>query len=207
MSNNNYLKLANEMNKMFQEQFEPRYSNQKNKIITSEESGCPYCGNTSGKTDHRGNCVSCGGDLGKLVNKKNKPYKNAFMVSVSDCAIYTYNGKIAITGKSLISTSLEVSFSKENAFGYIYSSSSEKITIVDSVPLINFEHTVNTELMKINSQIASMGEDTNIIGEIEVVYPKFRFKKLNGGMIEGYPLETNIGNINNIYGYYRIELQ
>lgn len=206
MSNNNYLKLVKEMNKMFQEQFEPRYSNQKNKIITSDESGCPYCRNTSGKTDNRGNCASCGGDLGKLANKKNKPYKNAFMVSVGDCTIYTYNGKIAITGKSLISTSLEVSFSKENTFGYIYSSNSEKITIVDSVSLIDFENRVNTELMKITAQLANTGEATNIIGEIEVVYPQFKFKKLSGGMIEGYPLETNIGNIKNVYGYYHIKL-
>ncbi|MFZ2992627.1 MAG: hypothetical protein WA061_02820 [Microgenomates group bacterium] len=24
---------------------------------------CPYCGNTSKKTDYRGNCISCGGSL------------------------------------------------------------------------------------------------------------------------------------------------
>lgn len=24
---------------------------------------CPYCGNSSGKTDSRGGCISCGGDL------------------------------------------------------------------------------------------------------------------------------------------------
>ncbi len=181
---------------------------QRNKIIGN----CQWCGTGYFKDDR--NCVSCGGEIKRFEEVKNKVVercheepeninKKKFMCSTATVYALNENEELIFKGITLLDSSIEIKIHRSST-GYIYyHSQPASIQICDII--FEKKNGIFPKITKLilETQIASVDSGGSIIRTLQYIIPKARLDSIyNETAISATPLSVRDRNSDNdYYGY------